>query len=76
MVHHDPRHCPASFHTDGNNPRVVGAIGHQPVESVGFNTRIGVDHENVLVEGGVDSDDVLHLVVDLEFERETWEHQK
>ena len=30
--------------------------------------RIGIHHEDVLVEGGVDSDDVAHLVVNFELE--------
>lgn len=30
--------------------------------------RISVHHENVLVEGGVDSDDIAHLVVNFELE--------
>jgi len=34
--------------------------------------RIGVDHEDVLVEGGVDPDDVAHLVVNFELEGIHW----
>ena len=34
--------------------------------------RIGVHHEDVLVEGGVDSDDIAHLVVNFELEGIHW----
>ena len=35
-------------------------------------SRIGIHHEDVLVEGRVDTNDVLDLVVDLKLERVHW----
>ena len=44
--------------------RLVGTHRRDEIDA----HRIGVHHEDVLVEGGVDSDDVAHLVVNFELE--------
>jgi hypothetical protein len=52
----------------GNSLSAAVSDGHDGKE-IGTTHGISVDGENVLVERGVDTDDVPHLVIDLELER-------
>ena len=47
--------------------------GDQTVQRKWCDCRIGVDHENVFVEGRIDTDNVLDLMVNLKFQ---WIHRR
>ena len=55
--------------TNTNNPGIIRGTRHKPIQRVRFNSRIRIHHENVLIEGGVNSNDITHLMVDLKFQR-------
>lgn len=59
----------AGFTADTGDLRVIGTRGDKSSERVFLDGSIGVDHEQVLVEFGINSDNVVDLMEHFEFER-------
>ena len=47
--------------------------GDEAVQREGMDSSIGIHHEHVLVEGRVDTNDVLDLMINLKFQ---WIHRR
>ena len=62
-------HSKTTISIDESNTIIAHLRGDQPVQGERRDSGIGIHHEHILVEGRVDTDDVLDLVVHLELKR-------